>query len=98
MAEPTPLGRRLREVREGAGISANALSLAAGVARDAVRKVEEGDIENPGTEFLSRVGDVLGASLDWLVHGRGKAPSLKDLHEAAERVRVANVKRTGTEG
>ena len=84
---------RLREVREGAGVSASALSEAADVARDAVRKVEVGDIENPGIEFLVAVAELLGVSLDWLAYGRGSPPGPQELELAAVRVHNAAIAR-----
>jgi transcriptional regulator with XRE-family HTH domain len=105
MAEVTPIGRRLRELRESAGVSALSLSLAGGFARDHVRKVEAGDIQNPSADFLSGVAVLLGVSLDWLIDGRGTAPVAADLDGVAGRIKTAvaakidaALPRSGTEG
>jgi transcriptional regulator with XRE-family HTH domain len=98
MADPSDLGRRLREIRTAARIPASSLSTAAGASRDVVRQIEEGLIAKPSAEMVSRIADVMGVSLDWLVDGRGDAPGAQDLEAALDRVRNANVQRTGTEG
>jgi transcriptional regulator with XRE-family HTH domain len=48
----------------------DAIAAAAGVCKETVRRVIRGD-RTPSVRFLKGLGDVLGISSEWLVHGRG---------------------------
>jgi transcriptional regulator with XRE-family HTH domain len=95
MPVPSDFGRRLREVRDGAGISMRGLSLAADVSRDMVRQIEEGLIQQPSLKVAKSLAEAMGISLDWLASGIGDAPSAEALALAADRVRDV-LGRTGT--
>jgi len=48
-----------------------------------VRDLIKGRVENPRTEHLARLADVLGTTVEWLVEGRGEeAPSREALEYA----------------
>lgn len=94
---PSDCGRRMRLARELAGVPARALSLAAGASPSIVNQIEIGRVESPSANLLNAIAGLLGISLDWLVTGRGKGPSERQVRGALERVQAAN-RRTETEG
>src|SRR5262249_10252851 len=74
--EPTEweqaMGQRLKELRERAGLTQEALARAADVGTDAVRKWERGK-RTPMLDRAARLADVLGCTLDELA-GRTPLP------------------------
>ena len=70
-----PLGERLRQFRELAGLSQNALAKRANVPRPIISRVERGDQDTVTLDTASRLADALGITLDMLAgrSGRGDA-------------------------
>jgi transcriptional regulator with XRE-family HTH domain len=68
------LGRRVREIREAAGVSQDALAAAAHIAggQQYVWKIEEG-LKYPGLEMLSRIANALHVNVAEFLEG-GTAP------------------------
>lgn len=62
------LAGRLRELREGAGITQERLAAQAGVAIATVRKIETGAVVEPGYFTVMALIGALGASPDDLRH------------------------------
>lgn len=82
---PWPLGARLAKLRQQAQLSQRELSRLAGVADTYVRLCEGGARREPCVEHVARLVLVLGASLDWLVLGRGAPPTRQALRLAVVR-------------
>jgi putative transcriptional regulator len=59
---PSALGRRIRELREDRGISANALSIKAGLARAHLNSLENGQIQSLNIDTLEKVAAALGVA------------------------------------
>jgi transcriptional regulator with XRE-family HTH domain len=59
----------LRKARERAGLSQSSLARAAGIAPDAVSRIESGARANPGFSTVARLASALGLSLDALAEG-----------------------------
>lgn len=78
------LRERLIDARQRAGLSARALSLAAGASHGALAHFEAGRVEAPDTEFLVSIAGVLHVSLDWLLCGTGEVPDDAALHAAGQ--------------
>lgn len=68
MAEEVDLGRKVRTLREGRGLSLKALAQAAGVSESFVSQVERG-VANPSVASLRRLSAALGASVGSLFEG-----------------------------
>src|SRR4051812_15281944 len=58
--EPTRFGKRLRELRERAGLTVAQLAEAAGVSRQAVSQWENGTRAEPVFSIACRLADALG--------------------------------------
>lgn len=89
------LGRRIKERRESAGLSLNALASAASVSKGYLSELERGTASNPGLDVLRRLADALSTPLPALLEeGESAAPptsppippSLREFHrkKAAE--------------
>lgn len=57
------LGHRLRRRREKIGLSMRELAERAGTTHPTIIRLEEGSIERPAADKLSRIADVLGLNL-----------------------------------
>lgn len=73
--KPSPLGERIRALRESAGIEAEELSLAAGLSRTHVHSIEVGWILNPRFETVAEIANLLGVTLEHLAEGKGQPPA-----------------------
>jgi transcriptional regulator with XRE-family HTH domain len=71
-----PLARRLKQLREAAGLSQQELAVAAGLSVSIVSQIEQGRREDPRVSTLAAVARVLSATIDDLLSdqttGRGK--------------------------
>lgn len=80
---------RLRELRELSGLSARALSKAAGLNERHVAMIEDGTVKDPASSTIEALAVTCGASVDWLIAGRGKPPSKAAVARAIDKARVA---------
>ena len=69
MRQVSPLGRRLRRLREARGLSQTGLASRAGVARSLVANLENGARDNITLANATKLADALGISLDLLARG-----------------------------
>ena len=67
---PTPMGRRLRDLRKEKGWSQEKLAEESGVSIKAIRTTER-STHDPSLFSAICLADALGCSLDYLVLGRG---------------------------
>jgi len=74
---------RLGLALEAAGLSPNAASERAKVARASVGFILNGKVKNPSVNVIGAVSKVLNVSLDWLVWGVGNGPSRSQEEAAA---------------
>jgi len=56
-------------LRAEAGLTQEALGIAAGVPLDTLRSIEQGRTRNPGVMLVVRIANALNVSLDELVRG-----------------------------
>lgn len=54
-----------------------------------VRLIESGVREDPRSQTLAAIARATGATLDWLIAGKGDPPSAEDVRAAVERARIA---------
>ena len=80
--KPTQVGVRLKAIRQAAGISANALSLAAGASHTVVTQIETGAIVDPRARVLGAIAKALGCSIEYLLDGQGRPPSTRAVQAA----------------
>lgn len=79
--------RRLVGLREAAGLTQSQLSRLALIERTYVGKVERLTNAEVGLSRLIALAFVLGASLDYLVFGRGEVPAGEHVRAAVEHAR-----------
>jgi transcriptional regulator with XRE-family HTH domain len=73
-----PLQDKLKALRRAAGLSQEALAVAAGLSGSLVRKIEQGESLDPRMSTLKALAKVLGVSLDELTaDDEGEAPKRK---------------------
>lgn len=78
---------RLAWARQAAGVSAREFARIAGMKAAHVRMIETGDRPRITAETAQRIAATIGATLDWLLNGTGRAPSAKHVRESVERKR-----------
>lgn len=71
----TPLGDRIRSLRQARAWTQGQLATDAGVKRSWLSNVESGVIDNPRAEYLSAVARTLGVSVEYLTSGRSAGPN-----------------------
>lgn len=89
MAEELDLGRKVRELREGRGLSLKALAERAEVSESFVSQVERG-VANPSVASLRRLASALDASVGSLFQG---ATSRGRVVRSGERGRLVHPRR-----
>jgi transcriptional regulator with XRE-family HTH domain len=67
MGEPTPFGKRLKRLRERAGLTVYQLSARSGVPRASILGVEAGTRAGLSTESSARIARALGITVDRLI-------------------------------
>jgi transcriptional regulator with XRE-family HTH domain len=77
MTKPLPsLGPRVKELREAAGMSQQALAVAAGVSISVVTQIEQGKKADPRLSTVAALASALGVTVDGLlVSDRAAAPA-----------------------
>lgn len=92
MAETTPTpSSRIQWARTTIGLSSRELDRLAGLGEGHTSLIETGRRKNISTETAASIARVLGVSLDWLVLGRGRNPTIKHLVASAAVAREAQV-------
>lgn len=79
------VGDRIREGRGAKGLSQNDLARTLNTTPMSISRWERG-IASPSIRFCEAMAEAFGVSLDWLISGKGEAPSAESL------------KATGTDG
>lgn len=79
--KPNPVVERIDARLADMGISRTAACKAAGVNENQIKNMEDGRSRNPRTDTMQKLADVLGMSLEWLLHGKGEKPSREDGRE-----------------
>lgn len=63
------IGSRLHKLRMAKGLSLSELANRAGVAKSYLSNVERGIQSNPSIQFLNKMADTLGVSLELILYG-----------------------------
>lgn len=79
----------MQRLRSMTGLSARAVSEAAGVAHPVVSYLEDGTRTDPRSSTMRALAETFGVSLDWLIRGEGPEPSPETVRAAVERARAA---------
>ena len=72
--ELAPIARRLKALRENAGMSQQSLAVSAGLSVSLVSQIERGSRVDPRVSTITALATALGVSLDELVGRNGSAP------------------------
>ena len=78
-AVPTPLGLRVKKLRETANIDQMSLSVAVGKSKAVIYQLERGIIIEPSAGLLMWLSKVLGTTPEYLYFGEGKRPPLEKI-------------------
>lgn len=84
---PSPVGVRIREARELAGISARELDRLAGLSENHTSLLES-VVRDVRAETAVAVARTLGVSLDWLLVGAGRPPTARAVRAAIDAARA----------
>lgn len=79
------IGERLQAARAAASMSPRDLEKLAGLSRGYVLLIEGGTKSNIEARTARSLARVLGLSLDWLLDGRGSAPSAASIKASAKK-------------
>jgi transcriptional regulator with XRE-family HTH domain len=67
MVQSTQIGERLKALRAAAGMSQQALAVAAGLSTSIVSQIEQGQKEDPRISTIQALAQALGVSVDELL-------------------------------
>lgn len=81
------VGKRIRELREAAGLSARELGRLARLPSPAHVSLIEASDRPINTTTATALAAVLGCSLDYLVNGVGRAPGVRAVRASVEEAR-----------
>jgi transcriptional regulator with XRE-family HTH domain len=73
MVQPATIGERLKALRQAAGLSQQALAVAAGLSTSAVFQIEQGQKADPRFSTVAALAKALGVSLDEFAAAAGQA-------------------------
>jgi transcriptional regulator with XRE-family HTH domain len=73
---PSTFGARLRAAREASGLTQEKLAHETNVTTSSVSKYERDELTNPTVESVIALANRLDVSLDWLLRGVGRGPSV----------------------
>jgi transcriptional regulator with XRE-family HTH domain len=79
---------RLKQLRGLAGLSARALDRLLDSSEGYTSLLESGE-RHLGAEFANKYAQALGCSLDWLIGGRGRAPTRSEVLSAVKAGKAA---------
>jgi transcriptional regulator with XRE-family HTH domain len=68
---PTVLAHRLRQLRDAASLSQQALATVAGLSISVVTQLEQGTKRDPRVSTVASLADALGVTVDELIRGHG---------------------------
>ncbi len=81
------LSTRLRDARSLTSLGTRELDRLAGLTEGHTSAIETGTRPNVEARTAAALARVLGVTLDWLIEGTGKAPSLRAVRAAVEVAR-----------
>ena len=79
---PTPLGRKVRELRKAKGLTLDGLAKATGSSKSYVWEVENNDVARPSAEKLNRFAAVLEVTPEFLTDDARSEPESRDVDTA----------------
>ncbi|HEY2781974.1 MAG TPA: helix-turn-helix transcriptional regulator [Steroidobacteraceae bacterium] len=78
----TPLGRKIRDLRKGKGLTLEELANLADSSKSYIWELENKDPPRPSAEKVAKIAKVLGVTADYLMNKSQKAPD-DDVLDAA---------------
>jgi len=89
---PTPLGRRLKQLRLERKLNQVQLAVEVGVSRAYISQIETGE-EVPGRDTLMALAQFFDVSLDWLASGQGdRTPGAAQAQNAREALFLSAIR------
>jgi hypothetical protein len=93
------LAHRVAYVHALSGLDKANLSRLAGLARGHLGMMIRGVVEDPASSSIAQLAATTGTTTDWLILGKGRAPSGAQVRAAVERaIRRNDLPATGTQG
>lgn len=81
-------GSRLAGLRKESGLSCRELAELAGVSNAYPSLIEAGKRPRVGTDIAERIAGIFGATMDYLVSNKGRAPTRAQIKAAVEAARA----------
>lgn len=78
----SPMGRKVRDLRQEKGFTLEQLATAAGASKSYMWEIENKDVARPSAEKLARIAEVLGVTTEYLVDDSRTEPSTNEQDEA----------------
>lgn len=72
------IGKRVKVAREKTGKPQNEFALACGITQQALSKIESGRTESPTADFVAKVAEQSGCSIEWLITGEEQRAGQQD--------------------
>lgn len=76
--DPATIGGRMRILRSASGLTQDAAAEACGVSQASLSRWERGEAAPP-VDFIAKLAEIGGISLDWLVRGEGDGPKAAEV-------------------
>jgi len=64
------INKRITQARKATGKTQNEFALACGITQQALSKIESGRTESPTADFVAKVAEQSGCSIEWLITGK----------------------------
>ena len=78
----SPLGRKVRDLRQEKGLTLDQLATATGSSKSYMWEIENKPMARPSAEKLARIAEVLGVTTDYLVNEARVEPTADDRDQA----------------
>ena len=80
------IGQRIQHLRKKNALSLTELSQRAGVAKSYLSSIERGLQQNPSIQFLEKISEVLGVSVEVLIHDNKTVQAVNTLDREWEQL------------
>lgn len=78
----SPLGRKIRDLRQEKGFTLEQLATAAGASKSYMWEIENKPVARPSAEKLAKIAEALGVTTEYLLDDNRSEPSTDERDEA----------------
>jgi transcriptional regulator with XRE-family HTH domain len=72
------INMRITQARKSTGKTQNEFATACGITQQALSKIESGKTESPTADFVGKVAELAGCSIEWLITGKERSSDHPD--------------------